>query len=780
MSKAIISRPACLLLIAFAPFLSPVLAVDPPHFDGPDWCASCHIQHVGLGDPLTSVAGNANLCQSCHQPGGIASEKALPNAAQALPWPGLPDGIHPVGSSHRWDSGLAGHVEFRGGALTNSTGLVQSTGAYTGAYARTYIVTVSISGKVGTATFDWSITAPGTGGATGVLTGTNVPLSDGIALRFSDGARVSFQQNDQWHIYVRPDLRSPTNSGVAAYLTGGSMMCSTCHDPHSQTAAPFDPAAPAYNGSYTGAGRHYMRTDNQAGQLCLDCHFPRNVTNSAAGSHPVAVPVPANGYYSATANLPLERTTGRVNCLTCHAAHFAATDDGSLLRMTNSTSLCVECHALADASSPASHLNSTNGALWPGGRYGSTFPAAPDPSSRGSCLSCHQAHGWPEGSNPTNDYPTLLVDREENLCFTCHDGSQPGVANIRSEFLKTNAHPVAISGVHQPNEGGNPAAFGAPGNRHAECVDCHNPHQASSGYAASGTTSSLLKGVSRIAVENGAAGTQPSFTYLADTNSTAPIAEYQICFKCHSSWTTLPAGNLDKAAELNPNNGSFHPVESSGRNASGVMFTNLLGGTGLPHLTTNSTVWCSDCHNSENIPLTVSVLTNYSGTVPRGPHGSNVAADTNMSPAFLRANYRVTLKPSVHPYNSAEFTLCYICHSSAPFATSSIGSRMDTGFRFHGFHTRTLGGNPGRGVVGDIDTPSAGLGGEGNALCKECHYTIHSPALSYYSNSRTNSHLVSFSPNISGPGGVGAPVWNPNTRTCSLRCHGQNHNPENY
>jgi hypothetical protein len=44
-----------------------------------------------------------------------------------------------------------------------------------------------------------------------------------------------------------------------------------------------------------------------------------------------------------------------------------------------------------------------------------------------------------------------------------------------------------------------------------------------------------------------------------------PIDEYQLCFKCHSSWTTQPAGQSDLALLLNNNNPSYHPVEAAGR-----------------------------------------------------------------------------------------------------------------------------------------------------------------------------------------------------------------------
>ena len=61
-----------LLLVAAGGLAVSVFAIDPPH-DTAAYCASCHVPHTSLGGDLTSVAGTANLCISCHQPGGPAS-----------------------------------------------------------------------------------------------------------------------------------------------------------------------------------------------------------------------------------------------------------------------------------------------------------------------------------------------------------------------------------------------------------------------------------------------------------------------------------------------------------------------------------------------------------------------------------------------------------------------------------------------------------------------------------------------------------------------------------
>ena len=138
-----------------------------------------------------------------------------------------------------------------------------------------------------------------------------------------------------------------------------------------------------------------------------------------------------------------------------------------------------------------------------GGQYGSSFPPH-SADKRGACVNCHWPHGWPDDDDPAADYPRLWVeqydtapngsdpDDAEDLCYTCHDGD-PGETDIRADFAKgTNGasifhHPVADS------EQSNDAAGGTF--RSVECVDCHNPHEATPAnrYAGVvGTTQVLL------------------------------------------------------------------------------------------------------------------------------------------------------------------------------------------------------------------------------------------------------------------------------------------------
>lgn len=283
-----------------------VVALDPPHdeslTDPPDPCANCHMLHQAVGGAITRASGNANLCLDCHSAGKSGEGKPFVDADQALPGTS--------GNSHRWDSGASGWVKV--GTPNSSTGTVTSGGVFTGRYAKRYTITIAASpgnGDVGTAKFNWTATSPGGGSGTGITTGTNVALDQGVTVTFANGTNPSFKAGDVWYVYVRADIRQPTSPGLAARVSGGKIMCSTCHNQHSQQAAVFDGAAPTYPPTPTagagptptpaggGRGRHFMRIDNDLNQMCLDCHNVRNVSSAAGGSHPVGVVIPASGQY---------------------------------------------------------------------------------------------------------------------------------------------------------------------------------------------------------------------------------------------------------------------------------------------------------------------------------------------------------------------------------------------------------------------------------------------------------------------------------------------------
>ncbi len=377
------------------------------------------------------------------------------------------------------------------------------------------------------------------------------------------------------------------------------------------------------------------------------------------------------------------------SCSQCHNEH-AGYDGAStqgpfpfLLFMGNTNGLCYVCHTTATPSGPNVYQGSTlydqsshglsTSMVWPG----ATPPLPPGPPARpwadtGKCVNCHTPHGYKDAGGLI---PNLAFEREENLCEACHGGYPANSSkNVNLQFTKTSKHPIGTSGKHVASEGGDPTKYGASpvNNRHSECEDCHNPHYARSDSPAIAPippgASNRILGVGRVTVVNGAAGVPPTYIYRPP-NSTDFVNEYEVCFKCHSSWTTLPPLKPDLALFLNTNNPSFHPVEDRGKNA------NINPGAFANGWTWDRKIYCTDCHTSDDVNV-------------RGPHGSS---------------YSYILKKSYYknssPWRMSTTDLCFDCHLYDTYANNSASSTVKGYSRFnsprfsegHTFHVGSRG-----------------------------------------------------------------------------------------
>lgn len=320
--------------------------------------------------------------------------------------------------------------------------------------------------------------------------------------------------------------------------------------------------------------------------------------------------------------------------------------------------------------------------------------------------------------------------------------------------------------------------FGGVSNRKSQCSNCHNAHQATASdsvqTAAGWTAPGQLSGVSGVSVVNGAADTAPTYTFLDGVTSPVTL-EYQLCLKCHSGFTTLlppiagkPSTDaLDAGAEFNPANASFHPVEAAGTNQTTKMSDDLAGTSPykLWTFTTDSTIRCLNCHASGTIPA----------ATPAPTAGGDLSVHTSSNRGILLQNYQDRVLPlSTEAYSAANFALCYTCHAEEPFVNSTS---TDTNFSLHGLHLTGLAGK-GAGST-DIDTSGAG---QGNALCAECHFRLHSTTFKVGTQAVPGSRLVNFAPDVQPAGGVIA--WTPGatagTGSCTLTCHGYVHKDAPY
>jgi hypothetical protein len=207
-----------------------------------------------------------------------------------------------------------------------------------------------------------------------------------------------------------------------------------------------------------------------------------------------------------------------------------------------------------------------------------------------------------------------------------------------------------------------------------------------------------------------------------------PPLEYEIYFKCHSSWTTLPVTTAsggtprDSAMQFNPNNRSYHPVEAAGRNQ------NVNASSFVNNWNATKTMYCTDCHTSDS-------------TSVRGPHGS-------LYNYILKLDYRASGSPRI----MASTELCFDCHRYDSYANDKATSTVQAYSRWnapaysggHTFH------------VGQKQQPCY--------ACHESHASVTLPHL-----------LAARSP------GLSSYTETPTGGTCAQSCHGaRTYNSINY
>jgi len=498
-------------------------------------------------------------------------------------------------------------------------------------------------------------------------------------------------------------------------------VCIFCHTPHRSNAV-----APLWNkqptsASYTLYSSDYLTSRsypaaeqiNQKSKLCMSCHdgtvaigyvynFPSGggsgtISMLQSGNPITTMPTNAPGHldidltddhpvgffydtskdpelvstrgfpWNTAVKLDPDASNGKVECHTCHEPHN--NQYSKFLRISNTdATLCKFCHNKTNFSTSIHDISTS--AYTPPGDTATTV-------GEKACLACHKPHSG-------GGKPYVLAAVEQNTCYNgtnigCHGSSATSATNrIGPELQKTWSHPTnTTDGLHKDVSGGESAGELGSANRHAECQDCHNPHQAQQ------TAVRVTRGAIRIsAALKGTWGVEPTWptpsttmtnndnalvTPTVFTKVTDPTDEYQVCLKCHSSYVSLPGGKRDIAAEINPQYSSYHGIVPGGTTNTYVNTTTANEPWG-----TNKRVWCSDCHGSE------------STTSPQGPHGS-----TNNGIGPGTSNSDKLLVATIASTEANATPLCLVCHKTASYWTGATGSRYGE----HGFgsHTRIEG-----------------------------------------------------------------------------------------
>ena len=367
--------------------------------------------------------------------------------------------------------------------------------------------------------------------------------------------------------------------------------------------------------------------------ICFTCHEEAKDEFSYSSHHPVA------------------SQESKVECESCHNPHlvresptFSVSDPWNTRIITTAgVNFCIKCHGRKvpeEVKTSVTYVpysiifNDIPGPFFPGWNK-EEFKNSSHFSKGYECSTCHDSHGSRNLNLIAFKGDNSFKYGEERLCFACH--SEEGDAyDVESDFNFTYKHPVTLSYIHRNDENFSDLAF-LPENskRHAECVDCHNPHLATSISLNSNDLPGPLSGVGGVD---------------SDLRAIKSIGnEYQLCYKCHSSFTIQPPGQGDKRSELDLQNPSYHPVEGRGKNR-GIADESF-----EEPMSSSSVISCLDCHG------------NSKGNV----HGSRY-------PFILKKSYQLE-----EANNKNE--ICFLCHKYEVYAEAfSVYTR----FREHYLHSQ--------------------------------------------------------------------------------------------
>ncbi len=572
-------------------------------------------------------------------------------------------------------------------------------------------------------------------------------------------------------LYSDPTM---VNQVLEPALGSASNLCLSCHD---GTVAPGQ-TSPYGNIKMSGS----MNSQDIFGTNLQGVH-PFNF-KLPLQSAPNLLPSLSSG--GATGNPAVKLISGNVQCTSCHEPHVQSIDPvaGDFLVMNNANSaLCLACHV----SAPEQVLNASHPIRTGSGIIGTLSRASSikfnaftnwyksaheqttykvsktvklgpyGNTKQNGCLNCHKPHNAPGAASLLAGPPQAVtgMDTTTESCITCHNGGSnisPAIPNVFAEFAKVG-HPFpAGRNQHAANE-----SEVLNHNRHATCVDCHDPHAANQTPTFAITT---IRGS-----QYGALGISAS----DGTSVLTPAAnQYETCLRCHGTSTgkqilgvfgylptrTTAGDPLNIIPQFAATARSSHPVMHDSNSpfpqpSLQKYMWNLDGHTQGRVL--NGRILCTDCHNADD-------NREFGGSGPNGPHGSRFShilerryEFSQVAPGFPPAAGPGTLiqnllPPVVDPSAGGPYSLCAKCHSLANIMSNASFSK-------HAIHI------------------NAGFS------CSVCH-TAHGTGTS--SAGSSGERLVNFDLGVVAPNdkSKGPISYMRSTGTCTLKCHNVDHNAD--
>jgi predicted CXXCH cytochrome family protein len=577
-------------------------------------------------------------------------------------------------------------------------------------------------------------------------------------------------------------------TGTSPLKGGLSAPCLYCHAPHSGLGSPALWNQTLTKQTYTtytsttetetGATQPLLGSDSN---LCLSCHdgsiapgqtvaygrFPMSGSMTAAdnfgsnlsSSHPFSLVLPLKDsadlvpsfYNSGTTADPtgaVKLINGNIECTSCHNAHVEATDLvglNFLVRDGSSGQLCLACHTSTSRTvnnvsnylagwTTSVHATAANKiAAQPGVNLGA-YPTV----ALNGCASCHMVHNAPGAAR-------LLRGKNENDCTSCHGAGgnmSPVALNVSAEFAKAG-HPYSTGGgAHDAAE-----AVLLNQNRHATCVDCHNPHAALqvTAFLAPPALRPSQASVEGISATDGITVLNPA------------VNQFENCFRCHGTstgktlvpatygylpvWAVSAVDPLNVIPQFSLQASSSHPVTHVSNSPYPQLSLRpfMLNEDGLtPGRAMGTQILCTDCHNSDD-------NREFGGAGPNGPHGSKwthiLERQYVMSQAAVPGQLIANLFPTPDLSVNGPYALCGKCHDLTQVVANTTFSE----------HARHI--NDG-------------------FSCSTCH-TAH--GMGATSGSISGERLVNFDVNVVAPNGNTPISYNRATNSCTLTCHQHAH-----
>ncbi len=472
-----------------APWVS---ALDDPHNFT---CVTCHEGHTQPSGDLMSATGNANLCMSCHSPGGQASELPFSHLDR-----GDPDGTQ-SGSSHAWQV-----------APDNTAAGAEVPGSPT-------LFNAMRDGQIVCSTCHdqhWqSVAEP-------FLRVAND--NDALCLdchrsrnlgRWTDNPGVNIGSHPvTLAIPSNADYRQPGDGESYLPLSSGTVVCTTCHAVH------YAPSTTTIRHTATGGGVDALSVTVTGAGWTPDAHVGWEAVFPGAGFNQRERRVVAGNTADTLTwfgPLPAAVQSGELLVL-----QESGPGDGTLLRAPNDDALCKRCH---------------------------NYPDHPSSNPVHSCRACHTPHSTDNillVREEVNGAPVTLqgvngtdlvhgAPNYDGICEVCHTQTVHHQNSARGDHahgasgqctdchLHENAFQAECGGCHDfttetLTTGSHAAHFtSASGPMINDCAVCHGPR------ASEGTHSGHLNGV----VNFGGAAMQT-------------LDQTSVCTVCHS-----PTGAFD-------------------------------------------------------------------------------------------------------------------------------------------------------------------------------------------------------------------------------------------